>query len=809
MNESGLSGPALDELVRWMGILADSVEADPAFDVEAFLAEHPTHAPLLRAGLTGLARAGFVGESEASDAMLAALSSCSVERYEIQSQIGRGGMGAVYRAFDRDLRRHVALKTIRSDLSLAEQAAAGRLLIARFLNEARVTGLLEHPGVVPVHDLGLLDGRPFFTMKLVGGRSLARRIGSSTTARGIDLATALTIVERVCEAMAFAHSLGVVHRDLKPANIMVGDFGEVYVMDWGLAKVVAPARRPGAQPHAPVDSRAVVGESAPEAPPDEEQISLHGDRIGTLEYMSPEQAHGNLEAIDPRTDVFGLGAILFHVLTGDAPYRCEDRSTALRAAQQAEPLRHAPAAFVPRELEAICRKAMALDPAQRYPSARALAADLRAYRYGKPGDAWTDSSPRRFAKAVRRHPTAFAVVVALSIVLSLTATGSWWLQTLGAERNAFAQREKEANLSRQLLQLSEIEGTPFDMHEQVRRYEQSVHSIQELLADWGVVLDGSVAPAALANRIRAEEARVQSNLLDTLFLLAQHIGRVEIARASLEEDSPDREAELDERLGEPRVAPVSWPLLVDLVEELVPRSHGSRALAAYAAWLVDPRASCALEGEPPPDASPGEVYFSAWVIERLRGPTEAAKLLDRVLERRPDLVWCHLRRGILALSGSDWDRAIAHGTAGLALWPSSSTARNILGLALEGKGERVAAEEQYRAAIERYPDDLASLFRLGCILRERGDASDLREEIELLERAHCVAPDDIESASSLGETLTAHAPATGHELETAHALELLFRARRLAPHSWLARYLSECPLPVPAEASNVAQRAAD
>ena len=203
------------------------------------------------------------------------------------------------------------------------------------------------------------------------------------------------------------------------------------------------------------------------------------------------------------------------------------------------------------------------------------------------------------------------------------------------------------------------------------------------------------------------------------------------------------------------------------------------------------------------------MYFWVWVIERLRGSTEAAGLLDRLLEHRPDLVWCHLRRGILALSAEDWDGAIAHGTASLALWPSSSTARNILGLAYEGKGETEAAEAQYRAAIERYPDDLASLFRLGCLLREGGDTSELHEEIEILERAHCVTPGDDETGGDLEAGLAEHVAEPGRDLETAHDLELLFRARRLAPRSWLARYLDGPPEEEGDEVGEAAGHSAD
>ena len=167
---------------------------------------------------------------------------------------------------------------------------------------------------------------------------------------------------------------------------------------------------------------------------------------------------------------------------------------------------------MPRELEAICRKAMAREPEQRYPTARALADDLRAYRLGLPGDAWTDPTPRRPIKVVRRHPTASAVVVALSLV-----------------------------------------------HEQLRRYEQSVHSILGLLAGWGIVLDGSALASVLADRIRGDEPRVRADLLDTLFLLAQHLGRVEIARYALLANAPDIDSEEESESTSEEMGSVAWP----------------------------------------------------------------------------------------------------------------------------------------------------------------------------------------------------------------------------------------------------------
>jgi serine/threonine-protein kinase len=265
-------------------------------------------------------------------------------RYEFGPEIAHGGMGAVYRATDRILGREVAVKLVREDL-------VGTELAARFAAEARITGQLQHPGIPPVHDLGLTsEGCPFLAMKLFRGQTLAAdlatRVAQLTRAacdpvddpfnyglelsdlralqaeRDEDLAEELRrlarVFEQICQAVAYAHSQGVIHRDLKPANIMVAAFGEIQVMDWGLAKRLRqPATATTGQPEAPRGSEpnATDGSAVGEA-----NLTSPGAVMGTFAYMPPEQARGETEAVDARADVFALGAILCEVLTGRPPY---------------------------------------------------------------------------------------------------------------------------------------------------------------------------------------------------------------------------------------------------------------------------------------------------------------------------------------------------------------------------------------------------------------------------------------------------------------------------------------------------------
>ena len=290
-------------------------------------------------------------------------------KYEIEGRIGQGGMGTVYRARDRELGREIALKVVR----LPEGAPD---IAARMMREARTLARLEHPGIVPVHDVGTLaDGRVFYAMKLVRGDPL-----HELSATG--LADRLRIVERVCEAVAFAHAHGVIHRDLKPQNVMVGPFGEVLVMDWGVAKIVGDALSSG------IDSVPGTDDQA-------EPSTGHGVVLGTPGYMAPEQAAGDPLLVDARADVYAIGAILRDL--------CGNNTVAAG--------RDAPGE-VPRPLAAIIRRAMAPEPGDRYPDVTALARDVAAFRAGDRVSAYAENVLERARRLAIRHSTPILLVLA-------------------------------------------------------------------------------------------------------------------------------------------------------------------------------------------------------------------------------------------------------------------------------------------------------------------------------------------------------------------------------------------------------------
>jgi serine/threonine protein kinase len=290
----------------------------------------------------------------------------SPARYAVEEEIGRGGMGIVYRAHDRLLGRDVALKVLRV-------AADAEDLAARLRREARVLAALEHPGMAPVHDVGTLEGRPFYVMKLVRGRRL-----DEWAAAAPPLAERLRVFDRLCEAAAYAHAHGVVHRDLKPANVMLGEFGEVLVMDWGVAKVLAE----------PGEDRAAGAPAAGD--------TAAGTLLGTPGYMAPEQAGGG--AVDARSDVHALGAILHFLIAGAPP------------AEAALP------PGTPRPLAAIVRRATATLARDRYAGALELAADVRAFQSRDPVAAYPEGVLGRTRRLASRYRVPIALVLAYMVM---------------------------------------------------------------------------------------------------------------------------------------------------------------------------------------------------------------------------------------------------------------------------------------------------------------------------------------------------------------------------------------------------------
>ena len=346
-------------------------------------------------------------------------------RFRIVREVAQGGLGQVFVAYDRQLRREVAVKELRDD------RADDTELRRRFVRECQVTGRLEHPGIVPIYDFGVRpDGRPFYAMRFVRGQNLQTAYETAHRGGGLTAKARRRLVRKlidVARAVEYAHRHGVLHRDLKPRNVMLGPHDEALLVDWGLAKIIDEEEDASARPPSPAEP--VVHTAA-------------GVVMGTPGFMSPEQATGNIEQVDVRSDIYGLGATLYAVLNGRSPPN--SASTTEDATSEASSGKVV--ARVPRPLEAVCRKAMASEPADRYESAEAFADDLQRWLDDEPVSIYRDPLSVRVARWARRHRSIAAGAVVL--VLATTAALAIGTVVLGeANRRLAASREvAQANI---------------------------------------------------------------------------------------------------------------------------------------------------------------------------------------------------------------------------------------------------------------------------------------------------------------------------------------------------------------------------
>ena len=471
-------------------------------------------------------------------------------RYRLEGELARGGQGAIVHVWDEDLRRNLAMKVL---LGRAEPVHTGKTppvdarSLGRFLEEAQLTSQLDHPGIVPVHELGLdAQGRVYFTMKLVRGEDL-RAVFERVRAQrdGWTRTRALGVLLKACEATAYAHAKGVIHRDLKPGNVMVGAFGEVYVMDWGLARIEGRTDERDLRLRSEPEPLAEPLESAPAA--DAPVVTLDGEVVGTPAYMPPEQALGAQSEVGPHSDVYALGAMLYHLLAGHAPYAEPgarfSNHTILRRVQRGPPPRiDAQANDVPPELVAICEKAMAREAGARYREMGALAEDLRAFLEGRVVAAHRTGPLVELRKWVERNRPLAASLAAgmLALVAGLAASLVLKAQS---DRNAVraAEREQDAERHSALAEERRLQAERNQALAETRRDEVLKLSALQDLEDLRAEAD-DLWPAR-PERLQAYEHWIQRARLLVDELPAHRAKRDEIRARALPWTDAEREAQ--------------------------------------------------------------------------------------------------------------------------------------------------------------------------------------------------------------------------------------------------------------------------
>jgi tetratricopeptide (TPR) repeat protein len=662
-------------------------------------------------------------------------------------------MGIVLRASDPDFGRTLAVKVLLDHRSDDEAACR------RFLDEARLCGQLQHPGIPPVHEMGTVpDGRPFFAMKLVKGDTLAALLDRRANPAE-DLPRWLAVFEQVCQTVAYAHSRGVLHRDLKPLNVMVGAFGEVQVMDWGLAKILsAPA---DAAVTAAAESSTLDTGGGP-GPPEE---TAPGSILGTPAFMPPEQARGQIDDLDERADVFALGAILCVILTGQAPYG--SARPALQQAKEgglAEARARLEGCGADGGLVRLTLGCLAFRPADRPRDAAAVAGAVAAYRAGveeqlrqaevarAAAQARADAEGRERqaaqakAAAERRARRLTAGLAAAVLLLVVAAGGGAWLwqQQRQAEwarrKGAIDQAEPALERARALLDDGWLANDPERLKE---ARAEAVRAAE--IAHGGGVVEVQQQAEALRQEIEGRLARAEKNralLLALLDIAAPHETR------AYRGDGGGAVTALAELSVEEQYAAAfrRWGLDVDHTDEAEavarlrdePEALRQGAAAGLDAWMLHRR------GGKLPEAEWRRLYWLAERVDGDEGRRQLRTFLVSEVPPRPEGV-----AGLVAAwppwpalwelaRGEKWRRLLALQEQ---IDPAAAPVQTVVLLAQASAevGDAAGAERLLRRAAAARPDEVVLLDTLGKVLERRG-RSQLAEAIGCYRAARAVRP---------------------------------------------------------------------
>jgi serine/threonine-protein kinase len=729
----------------------------------------------------------------------------SAGRCAIVGEIGHGGMGAVLRGHDPELGRDLAVKV------LLEKFKDEPDLVRRFLMEAQVGGQLQHPGIVPVFDVGVLaDRRPYFTMKLVRGRTLAVLLAErrpphptlSPTAGGEgrvrgpaeDLPRFLTIFEQVCQTLAYAHARGVIHRDLKPANVMVGAFGEVQVMDWGLAKVPGSASGPQA-----------TGADA-----DTVSDSSSGSVVGTPAYMAPEQARGEMGRIDERCDVFGLGAMLCEILTGQPPYVAQSRGDLFLLAEQArlaDAFRRLDSCGADGDLLNLAKACLALQPDDRPRDAGVVARLVTAYLAGvqerlrlaevERASAQAKAEEAKAKAAAERRARRLTVVLAAAgLAIVLLGGGGWvWMQQEKLARAAETERLVNAQLVEAIERGERARAAATDL----AKWESAVAAGEQAEA---LATAGEASPDLLervrtlladlrnesdAARSAADERVANQRMLrrlgdNRLRLPRTDSGVQEAAYMEIEFRNAFRDFGIDVEVLDPAEAAAlirrraireelaaaldewaiyrriygpkeseAWQRLFAVAQAADPDPWRDRFRTAFAQPTRQALEQLAAEAKTQSVPVRSLTILATALAGRDAIP-EAIALLHHVESLHPDDFWVNQKLGFYyqKLQPPRWSGALRYFTVTRALHPEIAFTHINVGTALWNQGARDAALAAYQEALRLKPNLAPAHFNLGTAWLETGE---LDKAIAAFEEAIRHEPNYVPAHYNLGLSL--------------------------------------------------------
>jgi tetratricopeptide (TPR) repeat protein len=668
------------------------------------------------------------------------------DRYQLSGEIARGGMGAVLRGRDVDLGRDLAVKVLLQKYVDRPEVAQ------RFIEEAQIGGQLQHPGVVPVYDIGRFGDRPFFTMKLVKGQTLAALLAERETpvanAPGSpkDLPRLLAIALQVAQTLAYAHAKGVIHRDLKPANIMVGAFGEVQVMDWGLAKVLAEGgitdeEKASRERQRPEDASLIrTARSTCSAGTFGTQTEA-GSLLGTPAYMPPEQANGDIANLDRRADVFGLGAILCEVLTGKPPYVGRSNEEVRRKAANgdlADATARLDACGADAELITLTKTCLEAEATDRPKDAQAVADGLSTYLNGvqeklrKAELAEAEARAKAAEEAKRRRLT---LALAGTVLLALTLGGGgalWYQHQVAVQQQEAARREAELREAvtaaldkvtdlRQRARWGEARAVleqvrqrlgpsgPEDLRSEVAQADKDLTLVDRLDAarlKKSVWVDGHFDYASAIREYAAalreagigdetEAAEVVAARIRALAVREQLVAAVD-HYWELSKEKPQRRA---------------WLLAVARAADPDPWRNRFRDPALWQDRAAVKRLARAAKVS---ELSP-QILSGLGALLKESG-LDAVPLLTAAQRRYPSDFWLNFDLGNVLRQAKRWDEAIGYYRAALALRPRTVAVYNHLGIALNNKGQLDEAIAEYQKALEIDPGFTYAHCNLGTLL---------------------------------------------------------------------------------------------